>query len=96
MLEFLLNILSKYDLEDDQSFCLYTLRNDDKWPWGLVCMYRNPAKIVNECMKLMDKPYTAGMWLSIESDDGTFDHLVFKWQTPKNGEPVEVDHRKGE
>lgn len=94
MTKFLLDILTSYRLEDDQSYNLYTFRNDDGWPWGMYSTHHDSGRLVEDFMKLMDLPYIAGLWITIESDDGIIDHSVFKYL--KNFKGLELSKRGDE
>lgn len=78
MTQFLLDLLTSYHIEEDQSYNLYIFRNDDAWPWGLVGTYRDTGRLVQDFMSIKGRPYTAGLWITIESGDGVIDHTVFK------------------
>ena len=70
-------LVSSFQLDKNEMFCLYLLR-DDGWPFGYLDSYRNADELAKHIELSVANPDVIGVWVTKESNDGQTDITIFK------------------
>ena len=74
----ILAIISSFKLKKNEAYHLYLLRNDEWKTYGYIDKYTD-AKRVSELTALaLANPDVFGVWVTIETGDGTRDDTIIK------------------
>lgn len=70
-------LLDSIQLRSDESYCLYVHRHDG-YDFGYVGSTRNADDMVSMVKKHISDPTVFGVWVTLESGDGTTDVDILK------------------
>lgn len=73
------DIIKSHPLGDKDLYCLYLCRNDE-WRnhYGYIGGYTDADEIARHVYLAMNNPDVLGVWVTIESGDGSKDIDIFK------------------
>ena len=72
------DLLASFSLHKNESFCLYVYKDDGYDSFGYVGSYKSIDCLAATISFSKKDPDIHGIWITIESDDGTVDDTILK------------------